>query len=290
MWNKAEWLKARDAELAKRYQEGVSLMILSEQFGIGIAHISSILKQQDVPTRSRGRPKGFVNDAVTHERNERIAQLYQEGLTLETIGQKYGLTRERIRQIIRTQGVSKTEGGAALARQRRIASKSQYKEAFYLKRFGHTKAEHLRLLQMDHKDLAAGVQMYRLRMYRFRQARSNLRRTYGWTLTLAQWWAIWEASGLWHLHGRGAGLYGMVRLDRSKGFELGNVEIREFRAIVKSPRWTKRLRAAQRSSEAHQSLREAFEQAALEMGQVSEEDIQRTIKEYRQERKHDALG
>ena len=90
---------------------------------------------------------------------------------------------------------------------------------------------------------------------------------------------------MWPLSGRGAGYYGMVRLDRSKGFEPGNVEIREFRAITKSPRWTKRLRDAQRPPEVRRSLREAFEQAALEMGQASEEEIQQVIQDYRAERK-----
>ena len=274
---KTEWQTARDAEVARLYREGISLVNLSKRFGIGISWISQILTQRGVSRRGRGRPRGFVNDVATRQRNESIVQLYQEGLTLAIVGQKFGITRERVRQILKCQEVSKAEGGRAVALQHREVRKAQDKEALYLARFGHTAAEHRRLLQMDHESRKAGVPQEHLIMYRFRQARNNLQKHYSWSLTLAQWWAIWEASGKWLLHGRGTGYYGMVRLDRSKGFEPGNVEIREFRAITKSPRWTKRLRDAQRPPEVRQTLREAFEQAALEMSQVSEEEIQQVI-------------
>lgn len=273
--------EARNTEIARLYQEGASLLSLSDRFGIGIARVSIVLTQLGVQKRRKPR----VVDEATSQRNALIAQLYKEGLTLDVIGQKYGVTRERIRQILKLQGVTRAEGGRVVGTQRRDTHRYQDKDARYLKQFGHTWAEHQRLLLMDREARNAGVPQERLIMRRFRQARGNLGQRYSWSLTLAQWWATWEASGMWPLSGRGAGYYGMVRLDRSKGFEPGNVEIREFRAITKSPRWTKRLRDAQRPPEVRRSLREAFEQAALEMGQASEEEIQQVIQDYRAERK-----
>ena len=274
--------EARNAEVARLYQEGLSMCTLSERFGICISYVSQILKQQGVLARRQGRPNhGCVNDAAVQQRNEQIAHLYKDGLTLETIGQKYGLTRERIRQIVKLGGVSRAEGGRAIGAQRRKVRKVQEKAAFYLKQFGHTTAEHQRLLQMDQEDRKAGVSIYGLRMYRFRQARNNLRQLYGWTLTVAQWWAIWEASGKWSLHGRGIGHYGMVRLDRSKGFEPSNVAIKKLDGLnAGDQHWTKRIKSVERPPEVRLTLREVFEQAALAMGQVST----------REERKNDTLG
>ncbi len=43
------------------------------------------------------------------ERNDEILALAEEGLTLEEIGEVFGITRERVRQIIQTRGRSITE-------------------------------------------------------------------------------------------------------------------------------------------------------------------------------------
>src|SRR2546421_12992073 len=37
---------------------------------------------------------------TTRERNERIVELYRSGVTLQEIGDRFGVTRERIRQIV----------------------------------------------------------------------------------------------------------------------------------------------------------------------------------------------
>jgi transposase len=44
-------------------------------------------------------------------RNEQMAEYYKRGWTLERIGQKYGITRERVRQIVKKQGLTWKDGG-----------------------------------------------------------------------------------------------------------------------------------------------------------------------------------
>src|SRR5438270_1628170 len=50
----------------------------------------------------------------TRERNERIVELYRSGVTLQEIGDRFGVTRERVRQIVaRAEGAPKRRTGRA---------------------------------------------------------------------------------------------------------------------------------------------------------------------------------
>lgn len=42
-----------------------------------------------------------------------MRSLYQDGKTLQEVGDVFGITRERVRQILRRLGVSASEGGIA---------------------------------------------------------------------------------------------------------------------------------------------------------------------------------
>jgi DNA-directed RNA polymerase sigma subunit (sigma70/sigma32) len=48
------------------------------------------------------------------EREAVICDLYREGKTLQEVGDVFGLTRERVRQILRRAGVPTEAGGARL--------------------------------------------------------------------------------------------------------------------------------------------------------------------------------
>lgn len=58
----------------------------------------------------------MANPKRNLEREAVICTLYQEGKTLQEVGDVFGLTRERIRQILRRAGISKAAGGIALRR------------------------------------------------------------------------------------------------------------------------------------------------------------------------------
>lgn len=47
------------------------------------------------------------------ERADRMALMYRQGVTLAKIGNQYGLTRERVRQIIGKTGITAAEGGVS---------------------------------------------------------------------------------------------------------------------------------------------------------------------------------
>lgn len=57
-------------------------------------------------------PEVGLKDGVVievSERNAEICRLYTGGLTLQQVGDHYGLTKERVRQILREAGVYKTD-------------------------------------------------------------------------------------------------------------------------------------------------------------------------------------
>lgn len=53
------------------------------------------------------------------------------------------------------------------------------------------------------------------------------------TLTLQQWWEVWQSSGKWEQRGRRKDQYCMSRINDCGGYELGNVFIQSHADNVK---------------------------------------------------------
>lgn len=147
------------------------------------------------------------------DRAEKMASMYRQGLSLEKIGASFGLTRERVRQVLAKQGTTRNEGGASKRKQVTAAALQAKRDARYLARHGITfsKWQELR---------GTGL----LQRYR-NQEHSAKARGIEWGLNLAQWLEIWETSGKMHLRGRGKGKYLMSRIKDSGGYVIGNVHI-----------------------------------------------------------------
>ena len=59
----------------------------------------------------------MANPQRNLEREAVICGLYREGRTLQEVGDVFGLTRERVRQIVRRAGISPDAGGVRLRKQ-----------------------------------------------------------------------------------------------------------------------------------------------------------------------------
>lgn len=99
-------------------------------------------------------------------------------------------------------------------------------------------------LRAFHKDF------YRTPLGRYLQHKAGAqKRRIEFRLTIAEWWAIWEASGRWEQRGNQRGQYQMARnLDRG-AYADGNVEIQtveENRATQVRMRQIRRVRTPQR--------------------------------------------
>jgi len=201
----AKWAEAR--ELAA---QGMTCRELSRAIGCSCFTVWAWAKREGVTLTSGRRGQ------QTDDRAEAMKSMYRQGMTLQVIGEKYNVTRERVRQILARAGVdSKCGGKSVQARLKRNA------------------AERSRVAAQARRAEKWGVPFDLLAELRsngtiraFEQQRHNSRkRGIVWKLTFGQWFAVWQASGKLHLRGRGKGRYCMSRHRDEGGYELGNVHV-----------------------------------------------------------------
>lgn len=150
-------------------------------------------------------------------RNRRMAAMYRQGVTLEKIGSQFGITRERVRQILRREGVDAKDGGQAKRIQLAGGSSVEKKRAAMRKAQEEKTGVSYDLLQALRAEGHTKA---------YRQHKNNsASRGIAFDLTLGQWWAVWQSSGHAHERGRGVGKYCMSRINDSGGYTLGNVHI-----------------------------------------------------------------
>lgn len=146
-------------------------------------------------------------------RATQMAAMYREGLTLAKIGQCYGVTRERVRQILKSEGMTWRDGGANKRMETRRNARDAAKTAQSIRRWGFDTET------MD-AFRAEGLTVAYVRQ------RSNARmRGIAWNFDFAAWISVWQTSGKLHLRGRGKGKYVMSRVGDCGAYELGNVHI-----------------------------------------------------------------
>lgn len=164
--------------------------------------------------------------AIFADRNIAMRDMYKSGQTLEEIGAAFGVTRERVRQVVSKQfGVSSAEGGQAIKYFLKVRDKLEKQSQEVASRnardfanWGMT-TEEIRAVS----DLPRSNKHHPLR--KFNQQRTNaIKRGIEWGLTFKQWWGIWQESGFWDKRGKGAG-YCMARHGDSGGYAPENVYI-----------------------------------------------------------------
>lgn len=146
-------------------------------------------------------------------RNQRMAELYKQGSTLQEIGQLYGITRERVRQILLADhGLRGNDGGASLTAALERAARLNKMEARYQRKYGCSRADYRAIRK------AGGTRP-------FTELKRNAANAgYKVELKLFQWWTLWQESGHWNDRGRGYG-YWLFRPDRHAPLSLSNHRI-----------------------------------------------------------------
>lgn len=160
------------------------------------------------------------------DRAAAMEAMYRGGKTLEEVGAVYGVTRERVRQILRKyQNTTKEEGGS-IVRAKILREKARAKkEAACWSEYGCSLENFDRLKKLGDEMKAGGATRYQTPIGAFRNQRRNAAsRGIEWRITLAEWWDAWERSGHWNERGRGQG-YVMCRFQDNGAYEIGNVYI-----------------------------------------------------------------
>jgi len=161
-----------------------------------------------------------------NDRIPRIAALYREGQTLNQIGIEYGVSRERIRQLLKRVGMTGDSGGrtllSMLTGKKKNEEKINKRENRYQKIFGCSVDAFIGIhgRMWSHADRYTKTPAGRF----YQQKRNAGKRGIGWGITLPQWWTMWQESGKWDLRGRGQG-YCMARHGDSGGYTIDNVYI-----------------------------------------------------------------
>lgn len=191
--------------------EGLHLAEIARRIGYTHRGAKLLLQRHGVTPKmgGRGGPSGLRD----MPRAEKIASMYRQGVTLQKIGDTFGMTRERVRQILKKQGITGKDGGQNKCAQSKVAAAAAKRDARYLAKHGMTYAEYRQVL-------ATGLQ----KAFR-NQKNAAKNRGIDWSLTIAQWLDVWRTSGKLEQRGRGKGKYVMSRIKDTGGYELGNVHI-----------------------------------------------------------------
>lgn len=173
------------------------------------------------------RTEGGCEQLSKTTRNDEIERRYKGGETLESIGMDYGVTRQRIEQILKKRGVTSKNGGLVI-RHLLDADEKVRQEKEVTERRDRKCFEKHGCTYEQFKEANKGFELYDrhrpICAFR-RQRQSAKQRNIEWRLTFWQWWSIWKDSGKWAERGRGVGKYCMSRIGDSGPYSVENVAI-----------------------------------------------------------------
>jgi transposase len=187
-------------------ESGIHVAEIARQTGVSHGGVTQILLRSGVPL-----PKKVWR---AKEREQKMASMYRQGLSLEKVASEFDLTRERVRQILRKMEISRNEGGASKRIASNKAAERNSREARCLAMYG------VSLVDWKRYSLDGTVSAYRY------QKHNSANRGISWALTFAQWLDVWTTSGKLNERGRGRGKYVMSRIRDTGGYEIGNVHIK----------------------------------------------------------------
>ena len=150
------------------------------------------------------------------------AKRFRRGETASDIAQSAGVSRQAVTRALGLLGVDAGTGGVALQRRVRAAEaaattfrRDRVKARYVGVTYGMTLPAYMALRSTRAGQLA-------LKCYAV-QRRNKIAGGATWRLSFAQWWRVWERSGVWSRRARGG--FGLARIHGDRPFEVGNVAI-----------------------------------------------------------------
>lgn len=203
------------------------------------------------------KEQGHYVPGIRDNKDDLIA-MYKAGSTLAQIGEKYGVSRERVRQIISQYGVIGDDGGRALKSRVKKAARLARIEAAYLRLRGMTRDE-FRALNSP----ARWGGYKKTPVYAFINQKKNAHtRGIPFEFIFADWWAVWVESGKFEERGCSREAYVMSRFNDEGAYNKGNVYITTLRLNSVLGRSLAHDRARERT-EAHRIVHAAGGRAVV---------------------------
>ena len=154
-------------------------------------------------------------------RNEGIVASFMAGESMKEIGNRLGLSREYIRQVIAKHGMTAAQGGFA----HQVALKREAKRKQKEERQAQLKSKFLEQWGTPRGAVSANPEVLAYLGFRWNVKRRGITNT----LTFFQWKDIWAKSGI--LGRPGQGQYGLTRRDLTRGFDAENAVVRSMQDI-----------------------------------------------------------
>lgn len=164
-------------------------------------------------------------------------EFMEEGLTMNDIAEKYDMSRERIRQILRDNfNLSGKDGLARINTKKQHLAERQAADDKFKRKHGMSKAE-FKAIKIQHTIVKNGKEINAVYQGFLNQRANAHRSKVAFHLNFAQWWKLWNESGFFDQ--RGQGKYGLVRKDSNLPFTLENTQVglSSERASFKMKEW-----------------------------------------------------
>lgn len=204
------------------FEAMVPIKDIAERFGVSIVTVYKVIRKAGA-SRERTYSTEPGLKASLSSRAEQIRQSFLAGLTMAQIGEIHSMTRERVRQILEKQGITRSDGGKSVStkakRTARAAATAAKRDARCLKTYGCTYIS-IELICGPRVAVARNPATHKY----VQQMLNAGARGIEFNMTFPQWWAVWQASGKWNERGRGQG-YVMARTGDIGPYAVGNVYI-----------------------------------------------------------------
>jgi hypothetical protein len=204
--SRCERLLPKIRELA---DQGLNIGAIAAACGVDRQTLKKWAAKHDVPVKKWAR----LTTATNLQRAEKMATMHRQGVTLAKIGETFGVTRERVRVILKCQGITRSDGGKSVSAHSRREAHASAVNARSLIKYGVSREE----VKKAHSN--GLIQAYRY------QKNNAAARGVEWGLSFAQWLQVWTLSGKIDQRGRGKGKYCMSRIKDTGGYVMGNVHI-----------------------------------------------------------------
>lgn len=209
-------LVKRDEEIAIKLRAGVTEQQIADEYLLSLSSVATIRRRNGL-LKKRG--KKAVDETAKHEA---MRDQFVSGKTLQEIGVMHGITRERVRQILKQKfALNGDYGGKAIKvflNGIRINKSSSKRALNVIKQYGCSMEKYRELTGNEFHCMNRPA-------YRYRIQKNNARsRGIEFLLTFPEWWAIWQGSGHYSDSNRMGG-YCMARLADDGPYAVNNVYI-----------------------------------------------------------------